>query len=226
MSILKNMNRWICYVCLSVLLCGCSLKNAEKQEVLALNEKNENTYVEKCSYIWDEYRTMLKDDKYSSLEAYISLFDEDEEFYLIRLHKYASLSSLDDLFEESGYRISDFSIIDMNDDGIDELIIRATIGPGFTFVFSKIDDRFYASFFSAREMLDLQRDGRYIGSGGAGCTYFCRLEISESEMESVCFEMRDNNSSDNNWTDEYLNEYLEENYSDPAEWYEINYVVE
>ena len=114
----------------------------------------------------------------------------------------------------------------MNGDGNDELILYTDFGPGATFVISTIDDKYFGLFFTAREMRDIQNNGFYIGSGGGGREYFYKLVISEENMESVAFEEKPGSDEENQWTDEYYENYLNDNYSDPASKWELDYRVE
>ena len=69
-------------------------------------------------------------------------------------------------------------------------------------------------------------NGSFIGSGGEGREYFNKLEISEEKMESVTFDQKPGSDEENQWTDEYYENYLKENFSDPALEWELNYRVE
>ena len=194
------------------------VKTIEKN-VPGLNDGDDNLKA------WEDFEEIIGEDKYSSLQKFIPLFDENETFYFYPDNKERSFRDfMDD--NEGAWTISNFSLVDMNDDGNDELILYTDFGPGATFVISINDDKYYGKFFTAREMRDIQNNGSFIGSGGEGREYFNKMEISEEKMEYVTFDQKPGSDEENQWTDEYYENYLKENFSDPALEWELNYRVE
>ncbi len=213
---------------LCILACTTGCKN-ENVEMVPIDDSNEIEIVKENEAetvsIWDGFEDKMSESEYLSLLNYSPLFDENEKFYYYPNNEEQSFK---DFIEdnEGAYTISYFSLVDMNGDGNDELILYTDFGPGATFVISTIDDKYFGLFFTAREMRDIQNNGYYIGSGGGGREYFCKLVISEENMESVVFEEKPGSDEENQWTDEYYENYLNENYSDPASKWKLDYRVE
>ena len=124
------------------------------------------------------------------------------------------------------FTITDLALADMDGNGEDELILYSDYGPGMTFVITMIDSKYYGSFFSAREMTDIQNNGSFIGSGGDGRESFNQLEISKENMVAVSFAQKPGIDEEEQWTDEYYENFLNENYSDDVIAWKINFVVE
>ena len=175
--------------------------------------------------VWDSFKGKMSDDQYLSLQKFTPLFDENENFYFYPDGEDRSFKEFVN-YNEGTWTVSDFSLVDMDGDENDELILYTDFGPGSTFVISVIDERYYGMFFTAREMRDIQNNGYYIGNGGSGREYFNKLEISKEKMEPVTFEQKPGDDEENRWTEEYYEKFLKENYSDPATKWELKYVVE
>ena len=168
----------------------------------------------------------MDEKQFSSLSKYISLFEDNNKFYYYPENDECSLSGLKEIFETDSFIVRNFSLVDMNDDGEEELIANFDLGPGLTFVFTIIDENYYGSFFSAREMEDLQANGNFWASGGAADTYFCKLNISKEKMESVSFAEKHGWGEECNWTEQEYEDFMKENYSNPAKFWDLNIQID
>ncbi len=178
------------------------------------------------SFDWEQYKGSMDERQFSSLSKYISLFEEDKPFYYYQIEKECSLSDLKESFEIDNYTVQNFTLVDMNDDGEEELIANFDLGPGLTFVFTIIDEKYYGSFFSAREMRELQANGNFSASGGAADTYFCKLYISKEKMESVSWAEKHGWGEECNWTEQEYEDFIKENYSNPAKFWDLNIQID
>ena len=175
--------------------------------------------------IWENLKGNMSDDEYSSLEKYIPLFEDNEKFYFFAVKEERSFKDLANELDET-FTITDLALVDMDGNGVDELILYSDYGPGMTFVITMIDSEYYGSFFSAREMTDIQNNGAFIGSGGDGRESFNQLEISKENMVAVSFAQKPGIDEEEQWTDEYYENFLNENYADDVIAWKINFVVE
>lgn len=91
--------------------------------------------------------------------------------------------SINDLYESwypeypDEFILKEFSLCDLTGDGQKELVLYSDFGIGLYFVFHKEGDDFYAVYMPARWFEFFQKNGIYIGSGGAGTFYFRRLHF-------------------------------------------------
>ena len=195
--------------------------------VIESEEETDNSNEESAnSFDWEQYKDSMDERQFSSLSKYISLFEEDKTVYYYQIEKECSLSDLKESFEIDNYTVQNFTLVDMNDDGEEELIANFDLGPGLTFVFTIIDEKYYGSFFSAREMRELQANGNFSASGGAADTYFCKLYISKEKMESVSFAEKHGWGEECNWTEQEYEDFMKENYSNPAKFWDLNIQID
>ena len=173
-------------------------------------------------YAWEDFKEKISEEEYYALIKYIPLFDENKEFYCFPLEKKCSLQSLKTLFEVDNYWVWDFSLIDMDGNEEMEIVITTSLGPGITFVISEIDDEYYGSYYSSREMSNLQKNGTFVGSGSASNQKFSKLSITKEGFETRIFEEKSGWGDESNWTEDYYEQFMEENYSDPIEWNRLN----
>ena len=174
---------------------------------------------------WEEYQGILGDKKYKEFQRYIPLLEGKKSFFESDTKESKTLFDYLSQYEEEEYLVLEYTLIDMDRDGNDELLLATYIGPGFTMVIKEIDDEFYTSLFGAREMSNIQKNGKYIGSGGKGRVHFCQLEISKEDMKSIQFAERYGVDDPNRWSDEFTYYFMKENYSNPADWYELNLLI-
>lgn len=171
---------------------------------------------------WEDFKEKISEEEYYALIKYIPLFDENKEFYCFPLEKKCSLQSLKTLFEVDNYWVWDFSLIDMDGNEEMEIVITTSLGPGITFVISEIDDEYYGSYYSSREMSNLHKNGTFVGSGSASNQKFSKLSITKEGFETRIFEEKSGWGDESNWTEDYYEQFMEENYSDPIEWNRLN----
>ena len=70
-----------------------------------------------------------------------------------------------------------FALCDLTGDGQKELAVYSNLYIGLYCVFHKEGDHFYAVYMPVRWFEDLQKNGIFAGSGGAGTRYFHRLHF-------------------------------------------------
>lgn len=74
-----------------------------------------------------------------------------------------------------------FSLVDMNDDLIPELVVESSLGTaGFVLVIREFENEMIAHEFSHRQMYDLKKDGTFGASGGAAYSGYFKLEFDNS----------------------------------------------
>lgn len=76
-----------------------------------------------------------------------------------------------------------FSLIDMNQDQIPELVLEVSVGGGADFVlaFHLQNGEIYCHWYSNRQVQLIKVDGTYRSSGGAGAFYICQEELDKSK---------------------------------------------
>lgn len=73
-----------------------------------------------------------------------------------------------------------FSLVDMNQDLIPELIVEGSLGSaGFVLVIREVDNEMIAHEFSHRQMYDLKKDGSFGATGGAAYSGYFTLEFDD-----------------------------------------------
>jgi len=96
--------------------------------------------------------------------------DEMEHVYLNEL-----FNSYDDGYD---WQISYFTIVDMDGDGVPEVVIELSLG-NERMVFHYENGKVYAYPFSYRGLNNLKKDGTFLSSGGAAYTYLNMLQFSD-----------------------------------------------
>ena len=178
---------------------------------------NEVTINESDNEIKDIYEeeNVLGNSEHLELSEYVPLLEGEKTFYCFFLEDDCNLN---ESFEED-FSLIDYALVDMDLDGNEELLIETNLGPGMTFVITIIDGEYYGSYYSGRELAELQKNGNFIGSGGAADTYFCRMnKITKDGIEIIHFAEKTGWGEECNWSDGLYEEFLQVNYSDPVEW--------
>jgi len=244
MNILKILNKkiYIVFVFLfTFMLFGCDKVIATEKEIDAdteeiieeeinitnnIEEENVESPVEEESYEWEKYKILLSDEEYAAFQRFIPLFENNMEFYCFPIEQKCNFRNIKEQFEVDNYSLVSFTVIDMDNNGEEELVIKTSMGPGMTFVISEIDNEFYGSYYSSRELNNLQKNGNFIGSGAADSSYFSHIDISKNGFETVVFAERKGWGEDANWTEDYYNQFMKDNYSNAVDWYELNIYIE
>lgn len=94
------------------------------------------------------------------------------------------ISNINDIYASWGFQeypdefvLESFTLCDLIGDGQKELIVYSDFAIGLYCVFHKEGDDFYAVYMPIRWFELLQENGIYLGSGGAGRSYFNRLHF-------------------------------------------------
>ncbi len=213
---------------LSIILCGCNNSSSVDEETFeekyeAAQKKYEKYYHKIVSGqdVLDLIDNWDETDFKMTVEDY-----EGERFRVSNIDKECSFRSLKDYFQVDNYLIKDFSLIDMDGNGEKEIVLSTSLGPGMTVVIAKISEEYYGSYYSSREMNNLQENGLFIGSGGASNQYFSKLFISKDGFETKIYEEKSGWGEEANWTEEYYEQFMQDNYSNPVEWNVINIMIQ
>lgn len=99
-------------------------------------------------------------------KAFVSMNEDGQKFYLNEYFWY-----LDDV--ESEYHVNYFMIVDMDGDGLEEVVLECS--PGTSQVLHYEDGEVYSYQFGIRAMKRIHINGIYDASGGAANNYYLRL---------------------------------------------------
>lgn len=117
----------------------------------------------------------LKEDEYHLFNSYIS----DEVM---------DIDHFAEMWSDDVWKIEDIRVLDLDGDGIQELIIQWT-PVGEILVLHREKDEFYAWEATYRAFEGLQTNGVYIGSGGAGANRWKRIQFDNGNwLEETLFE--------------------------------------
>jgi hypothetical protein len=107
--------------------------------------------------------------------------------------------------------------VDLDGKNGKEMILYFKYGGGIYLILSTIDGEVYGTMMTCRCFELLQRDGKYLGSGGAGDSYFRRLSIDKTGVTEETFaEYHDGVLTVGGQVAEDYDKWFSENYSDPA----------
>jgi hypothetical protein len=138
---------------------------------------------------------------------------------------------LNDMFADSGVymyhiQVLEFSIIDMNDDGVPEVVLSISVPLEDKIVLHYENGVIYGYEFSVRGMNCLTKNGKFTSSSGAGNWSINKVRFSSGsyEIDELC---RSESNADGNIyyvnneevsTDEFWL-FMEEKTKESAEWY-------
>ena len=202
MSTLKILiKKSFCVVTAALLLTGCNAKHVEPVEE-------------------------------SRFGDFAPVMEEGGEFFLfgwkndnITLEEYGK-----EIAAEGAPEIDRYTFVDLDGQNGDELIVHTSDGGGNFIIFSEIEGKIYGVDMAYRTFEELQKDGKYLASGGAGDNYFYTMTINKDGFTENLFAEQHGETAadgtysynlvvDGNPVDDYEAWYAE-NYSDPAEWSE------
>ena len=98
--------------------------------------------------------------------------------------EYLDLSGLLESYSDENvtWQVSEFSVVDMDGDGVPEVVVELFPAYVMHFVFHYEDGTVYGALFSHRGLGGLKKDGSFTGSGGAAHTSVDQLEF----VDGVC----------------------------------------
>lgn len=99
-----------------------------------------------------------------------------------------------------------FSLIDMNQDQIPELVLEVSVGGGadFVLVLHLQNGGIFCHWYSNRQMQLIKIDGTYLGSGGAGTFYICQEWFDKSKNTTRYLASHEYAGADNQAIYEYF----------------------
>ena len=122
----------------------------------------------------------------AALEAYKAVLQNKMTFYSTDDRKTYNLHEFDYWSEQSNIplQVVSFAVVDMDDDGIPEVVLELTSGFDGSFeVLHYEDGRVYGFNHSYRGMVGLTSDGIYEGSSGAADSGFYKACITKDTYE-------------------------------------------
>lgn len=170
---------------------------------------------------WTNIFGYLDEEQQISLERYLPVLEGNETFFCfdwldeeISFQEYAeSVECIENL------NITEIAVLDIDGHDGQELIIHTSDGGGNYLILSEIEDKFYGVNYGERLFMDLQTDGKFYGSGGAGDRYFYKLNITVDGVDNNCFaELHGDILTVDGETITDYEDWLSENYSNPVGW--------
>ena len=168
--------------------------------------------VEVSQLDYDSFQSRMTDKEWEGFQQYFPVLKENVEFHYadfgVELNRngeslkegeyhlfnsYISDEVMDidhfaEMWSDDVWKIEDIRILDLDGDGIQELIIQWT-PVGEILVLHREKDEFYAWGATYRAFEGLQTNGVYIGSGGAGANRWKRIQFDNgSWLEETLFE--------------------------------------
>ena len=127
-------------------------------------------------------------DSVKAMEAYKAVLQNNMTFYNTNDQKHYKLSEFDYWGEDSylPLKVVSFAVVDMDGDGVPEVILELTSGFDGSFeVLHYEDGQVYGFNHPYRGIIDLTSDGIYWGSDGAADGGFYKASISKSRYETT-----------------------------------------
>jgi len=81
--------------------------------------------------------------------------------------------------------IKEYTFVDMNADGADEVVIYLSPDYGYFLLLYQAEEKIFGYEFSYRQLMDLREDGSFYGSGGAGTGIYSRLQFVNNSYSFV-----------------------------------------
>jgi len=236
MNILKILTKKGNVALLSILLLtGCAdiqLDNNNENEVTESNgsdsSKNISNDVSEESSIDEEDSTA--NDTNNQFGNYSRVLNNEETFYCF------DWTDSDVTFEEYGEsimaegmpEIDEYVFVDLDGQNGEELILHILDGGGNYLILTEEDNHFYGTNLGVRSFENLQEDGKFSASGGAGYNYYYTMKIGRDGVELDCFaEQHSSEDDDGNYSYELVvngveeddyEEWINENFSNPINW--------
>ena len=165
-------------------------------------------------------------------KSYLKVLNNEEAFYCFdwcdkELTFDDYLSSIE---SNTSPDIEGIALVDIDNQNGKELIINLYEGGGNYLILTRENQKIYGTNMGARLFEELQMDGKYLGSGGAGDLYFQTMKIDSHGVETNCFgelhgeEQEDGTLVDclkvNGQTIDNPQQWIDENYANPVDWIE------
>lgn len=184
------------------------------------------------TFHWDHYKSQLSKEDSEVFNEYISVLDDESKFFCFdwcdQEHTFSGY--LDSIMAGDDPDIEGIALVDMDGKNGKELIIHFNDGGGNYLILTRDGSKFYGINLGERWFEELQNDGKYLASGGAGDWYLYTMSIDRNGVKTNQFgelhgkEDKDGNISDHLVVDgkdiEDAKAWLDQNYSDPVKWIE------
>lgn len=251
MSISKIMNRVKVLVCTGILIflvigCGKKLDNefegnkTEENSSLVSQEENEQieektdnqTNEEKYVIDWTYYEAKLDKEDQEEFHRYLSVLEDSDVFFCFDwLDREININEYLDSIEASDTpEIAGVAMVDFDNNNVKELVIHFYEGGGNYLILTEDDEAFYGINFGERFLEELQEDGKYMSSGGAGDLYFYTLQLGKNGAQTTLFgELHGEESEDGTYGDKLevngqiidnAQEWIDTTFSNPVNWVE------
>ncbi len=79
----------------------------------------------------------------------------------------------------------EYTLIDLNGDGMDELVADITPNKVYYMVFHNSGDDIYGFLISRRSLQSLKEDGSFKGTGGANVNYYCKMDFENNTYKII-----------------------------------------
>ena len=161
----------------------------------------------------------------NAMESYSSIIYGDGTFHNLDSGEVETLKKFGEgISPTATMEVASAAYVDLDGKNGKELILYFLDGAGVYLIFSTIDGEAYCTMMTYRCFEMLQADGKYLGSGGAGDSYFHRLSIDKTGVTEETFaEYHDGVLTVGGEVVEGYDEWFEENYSNPAFFLKIQH---
>ena len=229
---------------LILLSIGCSKKSDDKDEgrkteenenslSVSRDEKTDNkTNEEKYLIDWAYYEEKLNKDDQEAFQMYLPILEKSDEFFCFDwLDSEVNINEYLDSIESSNEpEIAGVAMVDFDNNNVKELVIHFYEGGGNYLIITNDDGEFYGTNLGERFLEELQEDGKYMSSGGAGDLYFYTLQLGKNGAQTTLFgELHGEESEDGTYGDKLevngqiidnAQEWIDTTFSNPANWVE------
>ena len=180
---------------------------------------------------WKHYEDQMSEEDKKDFDEYLAVLNGDEKFICFDWggDKERSFSDyLSSIESKSEPDIEGVTLVDLDDQNGKELILEIYEGGGNYLILTRDDEKFYGTSMGARCFEELQKDGKYLGAGGAGDAYYYKMKIDSNGVKEIPIgELHGEEKPDGSYGDrlevngeviEDAKKWIEENYSDPVDW--------
>lgn len=195
-----------------------------------LEEENQNDNEYKLPD-WEQYEDQMNEEDKKDFQEYLAVLDNKESFLSFEWdgEKNRTFNEyLESIESKSEPDIEGVTLVDLDDQNGKELILEIYEGGGNYLILTRENGKFYGTSIGERSFENLQKDGKYLSSGGAGDAYYYTMKIDSNGVEEIPIgELHGEEKTDGSYGDrlevngeviEDAQKWIEENYSDPVDW--------
>ena len=232
----------------SFLVVGCGEDNSVKMSVetsynvVSLEEnhhENETGDIEKekkevsADYIlpnWNQCEDEMDEEDKKDFREFLGVLNNEESFFCFHWggDKERTFNDyLSSIESRKKTDIEEIALVDLDNQNGKELILEIYEGGGNYLILTRDKGKFYGTNMGDRCFEELQKDGKYIGSGGAITAYYRTMKIDSNGVEEYQFGERKEEKRDGGYFGKLIvngkyiencDKWFEENYSDPVDW--------